>query len=162
MTASDDEHFMREALKLAQRAADLGEVPVGAVVVADGQVIGRGFNSPISDADPTAHAELQALRDAAKQRGNYRLPETTLYVTIEPCTMCAGAIVHARIARLVYGASEEKSGVACSQEKIFDKPYFNHQVTVQGGVLGPECADLISGFFRQRRQQRRRDREQKP
>lgn len=152
---SGDVDFMREALQLARRAADAGEVPVGAVLVRHGEIIGRGFNCPVSQSDPSAHAEIQALRDAAQRVDNYRLPDTTLYVTIEPCTMCAGALVHARVGRLVYGAAEPKAGVAGSQCKLFESPYFNHRVSVQGGVLAQECAELMSDFFRQRRQQKK-------
>lgn len=153
MTVATDETFMRAALELAQQAGDIGEVPVGAVVVKQGQIIGRGFNAPITDCDPTAHAEIRALRDAGQSQSNYRLPDTTLYVTIEPCTMCVGAIVHARVARVVYGASEPKAGVAGSNGNAFASPYLNHRVTVEGGVLQQECGQLMSDFFSQRRLQ---------
>ena len=146
-----DELFMRRAIALAQQAAALGEVPVGAVVVLNGEVIGEGHNQPISGCDPTAHAEIIALRDAAKHVGNYRLPNSTLYVTIEPCTMCAGAMVHARVARVVYGTTEPRSGVAVSNLSLFDAPHFNHRVCCEGGVLQTECAELMKGFFRSRR-----------
>ena len=155
MTAPDDTVFMHQALALAKKAAALGEVPVGAVVVRDGEVVGRGWNQPISGRDPSAHAEIMALRDAARTADNYRLPGTTLYVTIEPCTMCAGAIVHARVERLVYGAAEPKSGVAASNGSIFEREYFNHRVQVSGGVLAQECAAEISAFFARRREQKR-------
>lgn len=148
-----DEQFMRRALQLAQRAAATGEVPVGAVLVRDGAVIGEGYNRPISSCDPTAHAEIVALRDAAAREGNYRLPGTTLYVTIEPCTMCAGALVHARVARVVYGAAEPKAGVASSHLQLFAAAHFNHRVDCAGGVLPAECSALISDFFRRRRQE---------
>lgn len=146
-----DENYMRRAIALAQQAAAEGEVPVGAVLVQNGEVIGEGYNRPISSCDPTAHAEIVALRAAATKTGNYRLPDSTLYVTIEPCTMCAGALVHARIARVVYGTTEPKSGVAESNLALFDAPHFNHRVCCEGGVLQTECATLMSEFFRSRR-----------
>lgn len=146
-----DETFMRRAMALAKQAAALGEVPVGAVLVQDGEVVGEGYNRPISTCDPTAHAEIIALRDAASHAGNYRLPGSTLYVTIEPCTMCAGALVHARVARVVYGTHEPKSGVATSNLQLFDAPHFNHRVCCEGGVLQEECAAMMSDFFRSRR-----------
>lgn len=147
----DDEQYMRRALALARQAAAEGEVPVGAVLVRDGEIIGEGWNRPIGACDPTAHAEMVALRDAAARIGNYRLPGSTLYVTIEPCAMCAGAMVHARVARVVYGAMEPKAGVAASNLQLFDAPHFNHRVCCAGGVLQPECSALISEFFRARR-----------
>jgi len=146
-----DELFMRRAMALAQQAAAEGEVPVGAVLVQNGEVIGEGYNRPIASCDPTAHAEIVALRDAAKRVGNYRLPDSTLYVTIEPCTMCAGALVHARVARVVYGTTEPKSGVAESNLQLFDAPHFNHRVCCEGGVLRDECSAMMSEFFRSRR-----------
>ena len=151
--ASDrDVAFMREALALARRAAAEGEVPVGAVLVRDGTAIGAGWNRPIASHDPTAHAEIGALRDAAQRVGNYRLPGTTLYVTLEPCPMCAGAIVHARVARVVYGASDPRTGAAGS---VFDllpsDARFNHRTLCDGGVLAPECGELLREFFRARR-----------
>lgn len=142
---------MREALALAQQAAAAGEVPVGAVVVRDGDVVGRGFNQPVSARDPTAHAEVVALRDAARRVGNYRLVDCTLYVTVEPCLMCCGALVHARVREVVYGADEPKAGSAHSRMEAFALPYLNHRVTVRGGVLADECSALMSGFFRDRR-----------
>lgn len=151
MSDSTDHYFMQQALLLAAKAEAQGEVPVGAVVVLNGEIIGQGWNRPISANDPTAHAEVLALRDAAQKLGNYRLPEATLYVTIEPCTMCAGALVHARIKRIVYGAPEPKAGVAHSNGCLFDQTYFNHQVEVVGGVLAEPCAATISGFFKRRR-----------
>lgn len=144
---------MLRALDLAARAASLGEVPVGAVVVVDGVIVGEGFNQPISGQDPTAHAEIVALRDAASTLNNYRLPGSTLYVTIEPCTMCAGAIIHARVNRVVYGAKEPKAGVAESNGCLFNGAHFNHKVTVLGGILAEQCSSIISGFFSQRRLQ---------
>ncbi|MEQ1593135.1 MAG: tRNA adenosine(34) deaminase TadA [Thiobacillaceae bacterium] len=148
----DDEDWMRAALELARSGAHVGEVPVGAVVVKDGEIIGRGYNQPISGHDPTAHAEIMALRDAAAHLQNYRLSDCTLYVTMEPCVMCAGAILHARIARLVYGAREYKTGAHGSVLDVFAEPRLNHHCDVQGAVLADECAALISGFFEARRQ----------
>ncbi len=148
---SRDQHFMREALVEAAAGAALGEVPVGAVLVQDGVVVGRGFNCPISTHDPSAHAEMVAIRAAAQALGNYRLPGGTLYVTLEPCSMCAGLIVHARIARVVYGATEPKAGVACSRGEFFSQGFLNHRVLIEGGVLAQECSALLSDFFRMRR-----------
>lgn len=147
----DDEGFMGLALDLARQAGAAGEVPVGAVVVRDGAVVGRGWNQPIGRADPTSHAEVMALRDAAGQLGNYRLPGCTLYVTLEPCAMCAGAIMHARIARVVFGARDPKTGVAGSVIDLFAEPRLNHHATVSGGVLGEACGTLLSTFFAARR-----------
>ena len=143
--------WMRHALSEAQRAASLGEVPVGAVVVMAGEIVGRGCNRPISSIDPTAHAEIGALRDAAKVQGNYRLPGSTLYVTVEPCTMCAGALVHARVQCVVFGAPEPRSGALISIAKVLDNDALNHQVVVEGGVLEDECAALLRRFFASRR-----------
>jgi tRNA(Arg) A34 adenosine deaminase TadA len=142
---------MREALELARIAGARGEVPVGALVVRDGEVIGRGSNAPISSADPTAHAEIAALRDAARAAGNYRLGGCTLYVTLEPCAMCAGAIMHARIARLVYGAADPKTGACGSVVDLFAEPRLNHHAEVSRGVLAAEAARLLSDFFASRR-----------
>ena len=150
-----DQHFIQQAMKLAAKAAAQGEVPVGAVVVLDNKIIGQGWNQPIVANDPTAHAEIMALRDAASKLANYRLPSATLYVTIEPCSMCAGAIIHARIARVVYGATEPKSGVAESNGCLFNAKHFNHQVELHGGVLVEQCSALISDFFQARREQKR-------
>jgi tRNA(adenine34) deaminase len=145
---------MRRALDLAERAAAEGEVPVGAVLVRDGQLIGEGWNCPIGTHDPSAHAEIQALRDAGARVGNYRLPDTTLYVTLEPCPMCAAALVHARVHRVVYGAADPKGG-ACGS--VFDllpsDERFNHQTQVTGGVLAEECSKRLRAFFRDRRSQ---------
>jgi tRNA(adenine34) deaminase len=146
-----DEAFMREALELAAEAARAGEVPVGAVVVREGRVIGRGYNRPISSSDPTAHAEIVALRDAAAREKNYRLVDCDLYVTLEPCAMCVGAMVHARIARVVYGTRDPKTG-ACGS--IVDLPAlatFNHHGRYEGGLLAEECGRLLKDFFAQRR-----------
>ena len=146
-----DEFFMREAISLARGAECLGEVPVGAVVVKDGVIVGRGFNSPIGQSDPTAHAEIAALRDAAQKLGNYRLPGCELFVTLEPCAMCAGAILHSRIARVVYGARDPKTGVHGSVVDLFAVDRLNHHTTVVGGGLAEECGQLLSGFFAARR-----------
>ncbi|MBI3525134.1 MAG: tRNA adenosine(34) deaminase TadA [Betaproteobacteria bacterium] len=142
---------MREALLLARHAAALDEVPVGAVVVLDGRIVGRGYNQPIVRHDPSAHAEIMALRDAASQLGNYRLPGCALYVTLEPCVMCAGAIMHARIARVVFGATDPKSGAAGSVVDLFAENRLNHHAGVSGGVMAEECGALLSGFFSARR-----------
>ncbi|MBA4502516.1 tRNA adenosine(34) deaminase TadA [Marinobacterium sp. 3-1745] len=150
-----DRPYMQRALEMAQRAADLGEVPVGAVVVLDGEVIGEGWNRPISGHDPTAHAEIMALREAAAKVGNYRLVGATLYVTIEPCTMCAGAIVHARIERVIFGTTEPKAGALVSNQKLFDQSWLNHHPSYQGGVMAEQCAAVISDFFKRRRDERK-------
>jgi len=142
---------MRDALEQAQRALDLGEVPVGAVVVQEGRIVGMGFNQPIAGNDPTSHGEIVALRAAARTLGNYRLTGSTLYVTVEPCLMCAGAMVHARIGTLVYGASEPKSGVAHSVMRAFDHPSLNHRVEVVSGVLEDDCSRIIKKFFKEKR-----------
>jgi tRNA(adenine34) deaminase len=146
-----DELWMREAILLAQQAASIGEVPVGAIVVKDGVIIGRGSNTPIGTHDPTAHAEVLALRDAAKYLGNYRLVDCTLYVTLEPCAMCAGAIQHARIARIVYGASDAKTGACGSVIDLMSEPKLNHHTEVVSNLLADECGQLLSAFFKQRR-----------
>ena len=148
---SHDERFMREALELARQGAELGEVPVGAVLVLDGAIIGRGFNCPISRSDPSAHAEMVAIRAAAENVQNYRLPGSTLYVTLEPCSMCAGLIVHARIARVVYAASEPRAGMAVSQGRFFEQGFLNHRVMVEGGLLAEESGALLKAFFKARR-----------
>lgn len=150
----NDEYFMREALSLARSAECLGEVPVGALVVLDGKVVGRGFNSPIGENDPTAHAEIAALRDAARHLENYRLPGCELFVTLEPCAMCAGAILHSRIARVVYGARDPKTGVHGSVVDLFAVERLNHHTEVVGGVLAEECGQLLSSFFAARRARR--------
>ena len=147
----DDEYFMREALSMARSAECLGEVPVGAVVVLDGVIVGRGFNSPIGESDPTAHAEIAALRDAARNLENYRLPGCELFVTLEPCAMCAGAILHSRIARVVYGARDPKTGVHGSVVDLFAVERLNHHTQVEGGVLADECGDMLKRFFAARR-----------
>ncbi|MBV1869384.1 MAG: tRNA adenosine(34) deaminase TadA [Gammaproteobacteria bacterium] len=146
-----DEKWMAYALELAKKAQDLDEVPVGAVVIKAGAVVGEGWNQVISQSDPTAHAEVVALRDAAKRLNNYRIIGTTLYVTLEPCSMCAGALLHGRIQRLVYGASEPKNGAVSSQLNLFELHAFNHHVDVVGGVLAEQSGGLISSFFRNKR-----------
>ena len=146
-----DETFMHEALALASRAADAGEVPVGAIVVKDGEVVGRGHNRPVAGRDPTAHAEVMALRDAAERIGNYRLADCVLYVTLEPCAMCAGAILNARMSRVVYGAADPKSGACGSVVDLFAEIRLNFHTTVVGGVMAEEAAKLLQDFFSARR-----------
>jgi tRNA(adenine34) deaminase len=146
-----DQDFMRLALQQAQHAWALGEVPVGAVVVKDGEVVAAGFNQPIGRHDPTAHAEIVALRAAAEKLGNYRLPGCELYVTLEPCIMCAGAMMHARIARVVYAAPDPKTGAAGSVVNLFEQERLNHHTAVEGGVLADEAAAMLRGFFAERR-----------
>lgn len=151
MTDEKDEYWMRRALDLAARAAVADEVPVGAIVVQDGAMIGSGANAPIGSCDPTAHAEIVALREAAVRRGNYRLTGALLYATMEPCVMCAGAIVHARIARVVFGAPDERWGGAGSVFDVLGSAKLNHRPTVEGGVLADESARMLLEFFRDRR-----------
>jgi len=146
-----DELWMEEALREAQRALALGEVPIGAVVVCGGHVIGRGCNRPLTANDPTAHAEILALREAGQAAGNYRLLDCDLYVTVEPCAMCAGAITHARIRRLIYGAEDAKAGAVHSMLQILNHPKLNHKVEVSSGVLAARCMDLLQTFFRDKR-----------
>ncbi|MGE8375208.1 MAG: tRNA adenosine(34) deaminase TadA, partial [Diaphorobacter nitroreducens] len=147
MSESDDAHWMREAIAQARAAQQAGEVPVGAVLVRDGQVIATGRNAPIAGHDPTAHAEMAALRAGAAQLSNYRLDGCTLYVTLEPCAMCSGAMLHARLPRVVYGAADAKTGAAGSVVNLFAEPRLNHQTAVRGGVLADECGALLSDFF---------------
>lgn len=147
-----DLQFMRQAIDLAREAAAFDEVPVGALVVREGEIVGRGFNQPIGRHDPTAHAEIMALRDAAGRMGNYRLPGCTLYVTLEPCVMCVGAILHARISRVVFGATDPKTGAAGSVVDLFAEARLNHHAEVTRGVMADECGALLSGFFAARRQ----------
>jgi tRNA(adenine34) deaminase len=154
-TAGDDEMYMRLAVDQAHNAWALGEVPVGCVIVKDGQVLATGFNQPIGNQDPTAHAEIQAMRAAAELLGNYRLSHCELYVTLEPCAMCAGAMQHARIARVIYGAADPKTGACGSVIDLFAEPKLNHHATVRGGVLSAECGQLLSQFFAQRRERRK-------
>ena len=151
LPATDDEGFMREALDEARRGAAAGEVPVGAVVVMDGLVVARAHNAPITMADPTAHAEVVALRAAAEKRGNYRLAGATLYATIEPCAMCCGAALHARVARVVYGARDAKAGAVESLYRLLEDARLNHRATTKGDVLADEAAALLSAFFETRR-----------
>jgi tRNA(adenine34) deaminase len=151
VTERADESFMRAALGLAAEAAAMGEVPVGAVVVSNGEIVGRGYNHPIAAHDPTAHAEITALRDAAQRLGNYRLGGCELYVTLEPCIMCAGAILHARIARLIYGAPDPKTGACGSVANPFLDRRLNHHTLLSGGLLQPESAALLQQFFAARR-----------
>ncbi len=146
-----DEEYMRHALKLAGDAMAIGEVPVGAVVVKDGIIVGEGYNRPISSNDPTSHAEIMALRDAARNIGNYRLNGCSLYVTLEPCMMCAGAIFHARIARLIFGAKDPKTGVCGSVLDVFSEARLNHHAAATSGILEEECAMLLKRFFAERR-----------
>ncbi len=149
-----DEAWMRHAIRLAQRAEEQGEVPIGAVLVADDQCIGEGWNLPIKSHDPSAHAEIMALREAGRKRENYRLIDSTLYVTLEPCVMCMGAIVHARIQRLVFGAFDPKRGAVCHALSLADAEFLNHRVEWLGGVLEEECSELLTSFFRARRKKR--------
>jgi len=149
--AGVDLHWMRRALALADQGAAAGEVPVGAVLVRDGEALGAGWNAPVGSSDPTAHAEIMALRVAAAAAGNYRLPGTTLYATMEPCPMCAGAIVHARVARLVYAARDDRWGAVESVFQLLDTPRLNHRVECEGGLLAEESADRLKKFFAERR-----------
>ena len=149
---SGHECYMREALTEGNKALLAGEVPIGSVVVsADGQIVGRGFNQPIGANDPSAHAEILALRDAARFLGNYRLNGTTLYVTVEPCPMCAGALIHSRVDRLVYGTPEPKAGAVCSAMQMLDHPALNHRIEIISGVLENQCREMIQGFFGEKR-----------
>ncbi len=149
--STNHERWMREALSLAQQAAEADEVPVGAIVVHNGEIIGRGFNQPIRSCDATAHAEIVAIRSASQFRNNYRLPGTTVYVTIEPCTMCLGAMIHARVDRLVFGATEPRAGAVVSQGSLLEAGHFNHQLSFIDGVLAEECSSLMQSFFRNKR-----------
>ncbi len=155
-TVDNDNEAMQLALKLAQQAAAAGEVPVGALVVLDGKVIGSGFNQPITTLDPSAHAEMVAIREAARNIGNYRLSGATLYVTVEPCTMCTGLLIHSRIARLVYGTTEPKAGAIDSAIRLPQQPFYNHIMDIQGGVLAAECAQVMSDFFAARREAKKK------
>jgi len=148
---NNDELWMEEALRSAQRALEAGEVPVGAVVVCAGRIVGRGWNRNIVDSDPTAHAEIVALREAGAAVGNHRLAECDLFATIEPCAMCAGALVHARIRRLIYGADDTRAGAVQSVMQVLNHPQLNHKVEVRGGVLAGRCAELLQTFFKNRR-----------
>jgi tRNA(adenine34) deaminase len=146
-----DQQYMRLAIEQAQLAAQSGEVPVGAVLVRDGQVISRAFNKPIANHDPSAHAEMLALREAALAVENYRIPGATLYVTLEPCAMCSGAMLHARLDRVVYGAPDPKTGAAGSVLNLFSSKQINHQTSVEGGIMSEECGQLLRDFFKGRR-----------
>jgi tRNA(adenine34) deaminase len=147
----DDEYWMKLALEQSRLAQDSGEVPVGAVLVKEGELIASGWNQPISKLDPTEHAEINCLRAAAKQLDNYRMPDCDLYVTLEPCAMCAGALVHARIRRLIFGAYEPRAGAVVSQATLLQSDWMNHQVEVRGGVLADQCAEVLKEFFKARR-----------
>jgi len=151
MQAQLDRQFMQQALEQAKLAALAGEVPVGAVLVRDGEVLSQAFNKPITNHDPSAHAEMLALRAAAHQDENYRLPGTTLYVTLEPCVMCAGALMHARVERVVYGAPDPKTGSAGSALDVFSVKQINHQTRIEGGLMGEECGQVLKDFFKERR-----------
>ncbi len=153
--AETDEFWMRRAIELASQAEALGEVPVGALIVCDGEVVGEGFNQPITANDPTAHAEIVALRNAAKKINNYRLVGASLYVTLEPCTMCVSALIHARIQRLIFATTEPKSGAVVSRTQLLSADYFNHRIDVTGGVLAQECQHQLSGFFQKRREEKK-------
>ena len=155
--ASIDLEFMEQAITLAAQAEQIGEVPVGALVVCDGQIIGEGYNQNINLHDPCGHAEIIALRQAAQTLGNHRLSGCDLYVTLEPCTMCVGALIHARIRRLVYAASEPKAGAVVSQMQLLEQPYFNHSVQVISGLMADESGKMLSNFFKQRRKQHKAD-----
>jgi tRNA(adenine34) deaminase len=151
MQAELDRQFMQQALDQAKLAAIAGEVPVGAVLVREGKVISTGFNKPITNSDPSAHAEMMAIRAAAQDESNYRLPGTTLYVTLEPCTMCAGAMLHARVERVVFGATDPKTGAAGSVLNVFSEKQINHQTQVEGGIMSDECSQVLRDFFKERR-----------
>jgi len=148
---SSDIEYMRRAIALAEMAAAVGEVPVGALVVKDGEIIGEGYNQPITSCDPTGHAEIIAMRNACAKLQNYRLSGCDLFVTIEPCTMCVGAMIHARIGKIVFGAAEPRAGALESQLRLMDENHYNHSIEWQGGVLAEECGEIISNFFRRKR-----------
>jgi tRNA(Arg) A34 adenosine deaminase TadA len=154
-TKADDEFWMEEALRAAQRALEAGEVPVGAVVIHGGKIVGRGWNRNLTSCDPTAHAEVIALREAGANLGNHRLGDCELFVTIEPCSMCAGALVHARVKRLIYGADDPKAGAVHSVMEVLNHPRLNHRTEVRGGVLAGRSAELLQSFFRSRRSEGR-------
>lgn len=155
---AEDTQWMAYALQLAAQGEAIGEVPVGAVIVQDEKIIGEGFNQPISSHDPTAHAEIVALRQASAQVQNYRLVGSTIYVTLEPCTMCVGALIHARIARLVFGTTEPKAGAVISKSRLLDNNYFNHRIDYAGGALSDQCQHQLSQFFARRREEKRKQR----
>ena len=154
--SEQDHQFMCQALALAQQAAELGEVPVGAVIVVDGVVIGEGYNQPIATHDPTAHAEVVAIRQSAQKLQNYRLENSTLYVTLEPCTMCVGALIHARISRVVFATTEPKAGSLVSARKQLETGYYNHLFKFEGGLLADEASKQLSDFFRRRREAKKK------
>jgi tRNA(adenine34) deaminase len=154
-TGLSDELWMQEALRSAQRALEADDVPIGAVVICEGRIVGRGWNRNLADSDPTAHAEVVALREAGAAIGNHRLGDCELFATIEPCAMCAGAMVHARIKRLVYGSDDPKAGAVHSVMQVLNHPQLNHQMEVRGGVLAGRCAEMLQEFFRNRREDRR-------
>jgi len=156
----NDEYWMHCAIQCAEQAEAEGEVPVGAVLVQENTLIAKGWNQVITQHDPSAHAEIQVLRAAARQQQNYRLPETTLYVTLEPCTMCAGAMIHARITRLVFGAYDPKTGIAESCEHLFDAPHHNHRIAISGGILQDACSTQLKSFFKKRRELNKKNRHQ--
>jgi tRNA(adenine34) deaminase len=160
--AADDERWMDYAITLAAKGEAIGEVPVGAVIVVNQQIVGEGFNQPISSHDPTAHAEIVALRQAAAHIHNYRLVGATLYVTLEPCTMCVGALIHARITRLVFGTTEPKAGAVVSKSRLLDSDYLNHRINYTGGVLAGRCQHQLSHFFAQRREEKRKQKLARP
>jgi len=151
LSQNSDTIWLHKAIELAKCAEEAGEVPVGAVVVLENKIIGSGWNQPISRCDPTAHAEIIALRDAAQNMGNYRLPSTTLYVTLEPCAMCVGAMLHARISRLVFGAYDPKTGAVTSVFSFLDADHLNHRIIYRGGILAVECGALLTNFFKKKR-----------
>ena len=151
MNTASHESYMKEALRLAEEAAANGEVPVGAVLVQEGRIIGRGANAPIGSHDPTAHAEILALREAARAVGNYRLPGSVLYVTIEPCTMCVGALIHARVSTLVFGAREPRAGAVVSRHRLLQSPAYNHRIDYIEGILHPQCTAQLQAFFQTKR-----------
>lgn len=155
-----DQEWMERAIALAAKAASENEIPVGAIVVLNDEIIGEGYNAPISLCDPTAHAEIQAIRNACKMMNNYRLPGATLYVTLEPCSMCAGAMIHARIDRVVYAATEPKSGVVESQGQFFNAPFLNHKVNVESGILAETASAQLTQFFQYRRERKKKLKEQ--
>ena len=157
---SADEHYMRRALELADVAFENGEVPIGAVVVHEGKIIGEGYNQTITTLDPSAHAEMVAIRNASKTIGNYRLVDATLYVTIEPCSMCTGLLIHSRISRLVFGAHEPKAGAIESATQVADQGHFNHQFLIESGILTDECSGIMSRFFKERRARKKALRDQ--
>jgi tRNA(adenine34) deaminase len=151
-----DRFYMQRAIELARQAESVNEVPVGAVLVRNGEIIGEGYNRPIGRCDPSAHAEILALRNAGQKLGNYRLIDTTLYVTLEPCAMCAMAMVHARVARVVYGAHDFKTGACGSVFSLINSPHHNHRIHVEGGLMAENCAQLLSSFFKRRRAEKKR------